>query len=294
MENPSRNLAQHKQVKSTGRAPDGSRRWRVLLVDDLGKVLSWHLSKPLLFAVAVSLAAVLSISVYSIVSYYALREEKSALQKGVDKLTAQLEIAENAKQEALVRLMLLEDRVKWAAKKDEARPADKAKDAASEVAVLNPGSVETGKPEASETPNLPAPEPQPKQPARDTASPPPAVARVSVEDLQIWYEPDGNAFKFKFKVKNIDRDGGKVAGYAFLVLEPREDSREPPRAFPPSPLADGKPSDFKSGHHFSIARYTFIRGTLTDISAIRRFKTAIVYAYSDAGHLLVEKVFEVG
>jgi hypothetical protein len=244
--------------------------------------------------VSASIAAVLSISIYSVVSYYSLREENTALKKGADKLTAKLENAENAKEEALVRLMLLEDRVKWAAKKDETRPADKAKDEASEVAVLNPGSVETEKPVASETPKLPATEPPPKKPARDIASPPPAVARVSVEDLQIWYEPEGNAFKFKFKLKNIDRGGGKVAGYTFLVLKPREDSGESPRAFPPSPFADGRPSDFKSGQHFSIARYTYIRGTLTDVSAIRRFKTAIVYAYSDAGHLLIEKVFEVG
>jgi hypothetical protein len=257
-------------------------------------MLSLYLSKPLLFAVTASLAAVLTIFIYSAVSHYSLREENRQLKKGMDKLTAQLESAENVKEEALVRLMLLEDSVKQTAKKAKTRPAQKAKDVASKVTELNPGSRESEKPEASETPKLPATAPQPKQLDRGTTTPPAAVARVSVEDLQIWYEPEGNAFKFQFKVKNIDQEGGKVAGYTFLVLKPKEDSGEPPRAFPPSPLTDGKPSDFKNGHHFSIARYTVIRGTLTDVSAIKRFNTAIVYAYSDTGNLLIEKVFEVG
>lgn len=278
MENLPRNMAQHSRVKSTARKYKTQTRWTLLLIGDLGKVASFQVTRPVLVALLVCLAVGLSIFVYSVVSYNLVRVENRELKKGVNKLTSQLENAENLKEEALVRLMLLEDRVKWAAKKDKARPADTAKDEASEVA------ERTG----------PAPAKSSSPPEAGKLAPPISTARVSVEDLQIWYEPVGNAFKFKFKVKNIDREGGKVAGYAFLVLEPREDSGETPRAFPPSPLADGKPSDFKSGHHFSIARYTFIRGTLTDVSAIRRFKSAIIYAYSDAGHLLIEKVFEVG
>jgi len=69
---------------------------------------------------------------------------------------------------------------------------------------------------------------------------------------------------------------------------------EPLRAFPPTPLTNAKPSNFKDGHHITIARYTYVSLTLNDISAINRFKSATVYTYSDTGNLLIEKVFEVG
>jgi hypothetical protein len=63
--------------------------------------------------------------------------------------------------------------------------------------------------------------------------------------------------------------------------------------FPSTPLENGLPSNFKDGHYFSIARYTSIQGTLREVASVGRFETATVYAYSDTGNLLVEKVFEV-
>jgi hypothetical protein len=58
-------------------------------------------------------------------------------------------------------------------------------------------------------------------------------------------------------------------------------------------MEDGKPADLKSGRRFSIARYTFIRGALTNVSSLERFNTATVLVYSRAGDLLVEKRFDV-
>ena len=123
---------------------------------------------------------------------------------------------------------------------------------------------------------------------------PASPARILVKDLEVWREPDGSAFKFKFALKNIDQESGRVSGYTFVVFKPREISGEPIRAFPWSPLKDRMPAIFKRGQYFAIAHFKFVRGTLTDVSTIDRFETATVYVYSDTGDLLAEEVFEVG
>jgi hypothetical protein len=214
---------------------------------------------------------------YSVVSYNSVSSENTQLRKDLNTLRAELETAEKAKEKALVGLMVLEDSVKQTARK--AHPASdlKTKHMASKVT----------KPRPAATPSPPT------RAEKDKIGPPVSPSRILVKDLEIWQEPDGNAFKFQFALKNIDRESGRVAGHTFVVLNPDEGSREPVRAFPWSPMKDGKPAIFKRGQFFSIARFKLVRGTLTDVSTINRFKTATVYVYSDTGDLLVEKVFEV-
>lgn len=293
MENLRRNMAKDSRLKSIGRAYRAQKRWTVLLIGDLGETVSFHLTKPLLLVSTACLAAILAVCIWSVVSYNSVRLANRKLTKNSDSLSTELEGAKRAREEALVRLLLLEDRVKQTAREAGTDTEQKTKDMASEPSEPSPLATEGAK-EASEESRPAATAPQPTQTDRGKTAPLTTPARVSVENLEIWYEPEGNAFKFQFMVKNIDREGGKVAGYTFLVLKPKEDLGEPLRAFPPTPLTNGKPSNFKDGHHFSIARYTYIRGTLTDISAINRFKSATVYTYSDTGNLLIEKVFEVG
>lgn len=293
MENLRRNMAKDSRLKSIGRAYRAQTRWTVLLIGDLGETVSFHLTKPLLLVSTACLAAILAVCIWSVVSYNSVRLANRKLTKNSDSLSTELEGAKRAREEALVRLLLLEDRVKQTAREAGTDTEQKTKDMASEPSEPSPLATEGAK-EASEESRPAATAPQPTQTDRGKTAPLTTPARVSVENLEIWYEPEGNAFKFQFMVKNIDREGGKVAGYTFLVLKPKEDLGEPLRAFPPTPLTNGKPSNFKDGHHFSIARYTYIRGTLTDISAINRFKSATVYTYSDTGNLLIEKVFEVG
>jgi hypothetical protein len=115
-----------------------------------------------------------------------------------------------------------------------------------------------------------------------------------VDKLEIWQEPGGSEFRFRYVVKNESNESGKISGYTFLVLTPHESSAAvPPRVFPGTSLVGGKPRDFRHGLYFSISRYKSVNGALTDINVIRRYKTATIYAYSDAGDLLMERVFEI-
>jgi hypothetical protein len=270
------------------------RSWTIVLIGDLGKIVSLHLTKPLLLASTACLALILAVFVYSAVSYRSVRSENKALSKDLDRLSAKLRSAEETKEEALVRLMLLEERTGQAAGKTINDSEQQTKDKASQATEPTPPATASAKAREQEAPRPTATALLSSKADTDKVAPPMPTARVSVKNLEIWLEPDANEFKFKFEVKNTDRQSGKVAGYAFLVLKPKGDSGIPPRVFPITPLKNGKPNNFKDGHHFSIARYTFVRGTLADVSTIAPFETAKIYVYSDTGDFLLEEVFNVG
>ena len=292
MEDLSRNVAQATQVKGPGRAKRAPRRWTVLLIGDLGKVASFHVTRSLLLALPAFLVAILGVVTYSVVSYNFARLENRGLRRDVDRLRAELETAEKAREKALVGLTVLQDRVEQSARKESPASDQETRDAASRV--TKPGPAATASVKASEAPKPRALSLPPTGAKKEKIASPPSLPRIVVKDLKIWQEPESNTFKFQFVLKNIDRESGKIAGYTFLVLKPQEASEEPVRAFPWSPLKDGKPATFKRGQYFSIARFKSVRARLVDVSTISRFKTATVYVYSETGDLLVEEVFEVG
>ena len=326
MENLSRNLSQGSQVKSPGHTHKEPRRWTVILIGDLGKIVSFHVGKPLVLGLIACLSAILCIVTYLVVSYNSVSSENTQLIKDLDTLRAQLETAEKAKEKALVGLMVLEDSVKQTVRKVSPASDRKTKDVASKVTRPRPAATkaakaktserprpaatkaakaeapETPKPaatkaakaEAPETPKPAAVASLPTQAEKEKIATPVPPARILVKHLEIWQEPGDNAFKFQFALNKVDGESGRIAGHTFVVLKPEEGSREPVRAFPWSPMKDGKPAIFKRGQYFSIARFKFVRGKLTDVSTMNRFKTATVYVYSDTGDLLAEKVFEVG
>ncbi|MES0349855.1 MAG: hypothetical protein ABUK19_03965 [Desulfobacteria bacterium] len=283
-------MATHPRIGIIERFYQDPRSWTIVLIGDLGKIVSLHLTKPLLLASTACLALIFAVFIYSAVSYRSVRSENKALSKDLDRLSAKLRSAEETREEALVRLMLVEERAGQAAGKTVNDAEQQTKDKASQATDQTPPATAGAKARAQEKPR-----PTLSSTAEtDKVAPPTPAARVSVRNLEIWLEPNNNEFKFKFKVQNTDRQRGKVAGYAFLVLKPKGDSGRPPRVFPVTPLKNGKPNNFKNGHHFSIARYTFVRGTLAEVSTIAPFETAKIYVYSDTGDFLLEEVFNVG
>ena len=311
MENKSRNLTQDSQVKKFGRMKEVPGRWTVLLIGNLGKIVSFRIGKPLLVASMACIAVIMTIVICSVFSYNSLRLENKELTKDLDTLRAKLETAGNVEEKALVGLVALEDGAKHAPKKTGIASDRKAKDLASKIKKPKPAVTQTAKekpPETpkpaagqtarkkeSETPSPAAEVPQPTQAEKEKVAPPASSANVVVTNLEIRRKADGNSFEFKFSLKKVQGESGKIAGYTFVVLKPEEGSREATiRAFPWSPLKDGMPAIFKRGQYFSISRFKYVSGTFADVSTMEHFKTATVYVYSNTGDLLVEEVFEVG
>ena len=337
MENLSRNLAQRAKVRNPDYPRKVPRRWTLLLIGEVGKVFSFHLTKSLLLALPALLAAVLAAATYSVVSYNTLRMENTQLRDDLDMLRVKLETAEKAREKASVRLMVLENSAGQKARKGDPPPARKTKEATSKVTkpkraanakpskppqpiapkiaelkapripkpiaakaessepseTLKPPATQTVSLETTETANPVSPAMLPAKAEEDEILSPFSPARILVKDFEVSRKSNGSAFKFQYALKNIDRDGGRIAGYTFVVFKPGEGSGEPIRSFPWSPLKNGMPAIFKRGQYFAIAHFKFVRGTLTDVTTIDRFKTATVYVYSEKGDLLLKQVFEV-
>jgi hypothetical protein len=293
MEDPSGILGEDRGVAGTVKKDKIPSRWSVLLIDDVGRTISFYLSKRVAFAIAASLAVILILFIYFALSFVLMLRENAALQKNFDLLTADLQQAKSDTEKALMQLILLKESQDPAVKKRVPAPVRKPKDVARSEEAF-PVADAGPKVEAQEEPKPAAVAPQPPPPPEERTSVPGSGGRVAVDKLEIWQKPGDNEFSFRYVVKNANREGGRVSGYTFLVLTPHEGGTAvPPKAFPDTRLAGGKPSDFRRGLYFSISRYKSVDGTLTDINMIRRYKTATIYAYSDTGDLLIERVFEI-
>jgi hypothetical protein len=344
MENPPANATKDSEGASPRPTPTRLKSWTLLLVGELGHIVSFRLTVPRVAALITCVAVVLAFVVFATVSYYAVRTENKALKKDLDEVRAGLMAADKAKERALVRLMVLEGKAK--PQKKEKRDQKKDKPASHEKPSLlaskakqppapAPQSADTGgapsqgeprkkekkpfldeKP-ATQTSQVAKPPQSPASSTADTqgtaaeeaktlAEVPPVHSgeghepaevvsseSLVVENLQLWPKAEDYSVRFQFDLKNMDPMGRKVNGYAFVVFKPEEGSQDPLRASPWTPLEDGKPTIYKRGQYFSIARFKLVRGRVPQIQDVGRFKTATVYVYSETGSLLLEKVHEV-
>lgn len=322
MEDLSRNVAQDAKIANHQRSAKRS-AWTLLLVGELGKIVSFPLSKALVVTLAAVLSTTFAFVVFAMISYYRIRSENITLRNDLDDVKADLVVANKAKEGALVRLMLLEPKIepdkklKQHSKKDKlasvsadikdtprkAKP-DKKRDASVSDKKPQLAISEAAKPPAAASEGTQDAVPKAVKPeketsideATDTTDEPVEAASfegIAVEGPEIWPTAEGTAVKFKFSLRNIDPEGKKIRGHTFVVLEPEEGSNEPARVSPWSPLQDGKPTMFKRGQYFGIARFKYVGGTFPDMQDVQRFKTATIYVYSESGELLVQEVYEV-
>ena len=322
MEDLSGSMAQDSRVASPRREPKGAKSWTLLLVGELGNIVSFRLSKPLIVCLTVGFATICAFAVFSIYSYYKMFSEHESLVKGLDEAQSELVAANKAKEEAQIRLAFLETKakpekkakphtvvkpkkkVRLEKKTEPAKTEDKAvadKKPPIAISKAEPPAVFASA-DAKDVPSEevePVEEPTPAQPTdEDEAESGDDVEQVSpedllVENLEIWREVEARSVKFRFSLKNVGVPGSKIRGYTFVVFKPEEGSQEPARGSPWTPLKDGRPTIFKRGQYFSIARFKYVRGTVPQIQYVERFETATIYVFTETGSLLLEKVYDV-
>jgi len=342
MEDPPANVTKDSEGASPWHRAIRFRSWTLLLIGELGRMVSLRLTIPLVAALAAGVAVVLAFVVFSTVSYFAVRTENTALKRDLGAVRADLVAADKAKERALVRLMVLEEDAKPHKKDKQDHKQDKPASHEKPTILVSqarrapaPPSADTrsdpSQKEPREKESTPSPDKKPALQKPQAAQPPPSPASASadtpgaaveettmvakappvhageskeatdtissesllVEKLQVWPEAGKHAVKFQFDLKNTDPVGRKITGYAFVVFKPEEGSQEPLRASPWTPLKDGRPTIYKRGQFFSIARFKLVRGRVPQIQDLKRFKTATVYVYSEAGSLVLEKVYAV-
>jgi len=350
MEDLSRNVAQDLGKGRRSKAGT-SKSWTLLLVGELGNIVSFRLSRTSLICYLSAFGVVFTFAVIASITYFSLRLENKTLQDNLNVVTSELLAANNAREVSQVRLMLLEgkgrpekkvepEKQTLVANKSPSEPktqpakkADTEKNLASSEKKDQPAvekqtrsafvSAEAAKPPAvtsaktdqspsvdGKTDEKPYPEPDEStapveteeavedsedQDAEDGDD---VVALATAEDLlverlEIWKQEGHKAIKFQFSLKNVGAAGKKIKGYTFVVLKPEEGSQELSRGSPWTPLKDGKPTIYKRGQFFSIARFKYVRGTVPQIQDVARFKTATIFVFTESGDLLTEKVFDV-
>ncbi len=261
MEDLSRSMAREPLIETRSQTQEKAKSWTVLLVGELGNIASFSLSKAFVVSLSVCAALAVAIVLFAVVSYQATLRENEGLKKNMGKLKADLLEADEAKDRAIVNLMLLEAKVKPDEQEEEPAPVLLAK--------ARPAPADTKK-DVAKKPE-PAKEVSAVQP--NNTPEPSGVATpgsLSVEKLQIWQEDETNSVKFQFNLRNTDQQGTKIRGYTFVALKPGEGGQEPVRVSPWTPLTDGKPDMFKRGQYFSIARFKFVRGSFPDLPLPRR------------------------
>jgi outer membrane biosynthesis protein TonB len=112
MENPPANVTKDSEGASPRPTPTRPKSWTILLVGELGHIVSFRLTLPLVAALTAGVAMVLAFVVFAVVSYYAMRTENKALKKDLDEVRANLMAADTAKEKALVRLMVLDGKAR--------------------------------------------------------------------------------------------------------------------------------------------------------------------------------------
>jgi len=112
MEDLSRDVAQ--DLKGTGHRhkPETSKSWTLLLVGELGNIISLRLSRTLLVSFLSIFAVVCTFSIISSITYFSLRLENKTLRDNLNGVTSELLAANKAREASQVRLMLLEGKGK--------------------------------------------------------------------------------------------------------------------------------------------------------------------------------------
>jgi len=263
------------------------------MVGPVGDVLTFSMTKLLVVAVIACLATIAFV-VFFLFTRHAILKENRGLKDGLNQVKVKLAAAQEAKKKALLGLMILET---------EAKP-DEEKSGSASIQKLPVRISQVAKPPAPPSEDTKGALAETLEPVADgsaartskVSDPAKSVPaqRLAVEEFEMWQDEHGDSLKFQFALKNTDPQHRKVKGYIFVVLKPEKGSQEPAIAYPQTPLKDGKPAVFQKGEYFSISRFKRVFGSFPAFKAIGYFiKTATVYAYSDKGSTLVEKVYEV-
>ncbi|MCD6137650.1 MAG: hypothetical protein J7J91_03550 [Deltaproteobacteria bacterium] len=289
MENTQGKVVRNSTITQRSATLGQFRSWTVLLIGEQGKIISLRLTRQLIVSLTGLLAVLLSFAVFAVVSYQGARMKNKSLRKEVNRLKAEVAAANKARDSALVRLMVLESE----GKKSESPTTQKGAVKTSQAAKIPTSRAEAAT-EVIPREAKPSPEPQPLHAAQTEDTPESVLPeKVLVENLQIWTDEAKRSAEFQFSLKNIDPKERRIKGYTFVVLNPKIGSKRSARVFPRTSLKNGRPIRFKRGQYFSIARFKFVSGTLTDIETVTDFETATVYVYSENGSLLAQEVYKV-
>jgi hypothetical protein len=112
---------------------------------------------------------------------------------------------------------------------------------------------------------------------------------VRIEELTAGR--DGPALHVTFKVVNKQPDEAPVGGYIFVLASPKDQSEV--WVYPGSPIKEGLPVNYTSGHRFFIQNFMPISTTLNLSESMDEPLTLEILVYDTDGDLVLKKAAEV-
>jgi hypothetical protein len=247
-------------------------RWRMLLVDDTGRLVTIQRFRALGWLFFFVLLAAVGTSAVSLLLYQRTSAQSRILHGRIEALQNQIASLREERERASLRLAVAETRIQ--------RLSESQKPALQEAA-------RTAAPEPESTPATDA------QGEKATTAPsdsPPARV-VTVEDFLVSREQGQNLLNFHYKLVNVDDKPGPVSGYSFVLL--KTDSKEPGSwlSLPNAALENGRPAPVEKGRAFSIARFKTVSFSAIIEQDVDLFTSATILVFENEGKLLFEKTY---
>lgn len=257
MENLSRNLEKALKYFVSKMTPGKAGYHTLLLIGENGKIKHIRILKG--FVITLILVQVLALSAAAYVLYTSMKyvEDNRALLNALDSSQKNYLAMRDEKDMLTARLVLAESMVKGG----------------------GAGSYKAAPAADAAEKNIPSP----AEPALLSR------VKVSVDNINIFHDPQTNTLNIRFDLKNAGTDIQYVTGYAFVILKENNIDQNNWLSVPNVPLVSKRPSEIDKGHRFSISRFKQVYLTTNIKSSPQRFRVATVFVFSISGELILEK-----
>jgi hypothetical protein len=271
LENQKQNLRSLKQdiIPGKKKAPH-EKRLTVMIIRSIGKVHSFKVSPPYVFAALAFFVIYVSVSIFLINRYFDLRHMSLIESAKVKELEKQISKSQNILYRSQQHVALLEGYIRDLQKEkpeDKTPPKNKVEKEESVASQSRRVSGATQGPEKTE--NL-----------------------VDVEDMIIHKRDTRLLIDFKL-VKT--QEGEEVVGGYIHIIATGEPANPPLEwTLPRERLEDGVPINFRQGQRFSIQRFKPIHGEIHLAPDVEPPTAVKVLVYDRAGVLVLAREFEIG
>ncbi len=255
-------------------------RWRMLLVDDTGRLVTIRWFRALAWLFFFLLIAAVGTAAVSLLMYQRTSVHSRTLQGRIEALQNQVASMREERQRMSLRLAVAETRIQKLSESQTPPLQETGRETAAEpesITVAAAAPDEQTEAQQGEATNVPS-EPSPSR-------------VVTVEDFRISREQGQNLLNLYYKLVNVDEKPGPVSGYSFVLL--KTDSKEPGSwlSLPHAALENGRPVPVDKGRAFSIARFKTVSFSAIIEQDVNIFTSVTILVFESEGELLFEKTY---
>lgn len=238
-----------------------SKQWTILCVAESGDISSMKLSRNSLVIMGALAGISFFIAIVIIIVYAAVKVENLQLRSSLEAAKTEMNDTRGEKENLMAQLLI---------SRGDIHPKRK-------------GSQ----------PSRKKPEPKKLTKEAEVAAQKVPPIDMRVKNFKLYKDPETNRVRYEFFLRNKQpRESATViSGYTFVLLKPAKGEPTSWRVAPKKALHEGRPTNFKKGQLFSIARFKVVRGYIADTESVNYWEEAVILVYSYSGKLVLEKVF---